>query len=48
MKECAKEFIEFLKSKGFEIRVKEEEKTIIVGFISAIDKEKKVFFYHCI
>lgn len=43
MKECAKEFIEFLKSRGFEIRVKEEEKTIIVGFISTIDEEKKVF-----
>lgn len=44
MKECAKEFIEFLKSKGFEIRVREEEERIIVGFISVIDKEKKVFF----
>lgn len=44
MKECAKEFIEFLKSKGFEIRVREEGKKIIVGFISVIDKEKKVFF----
>lgn len=43
MKECAKEFIEFLKSRGLEIRVKEEEKVIIVGFISAIDEEKKVF-----
>ena len=44
MKECAKEFIEFLKSKGFEIRVREEGERIIVGFISVIDKEKKVFF----
>lgn len=44
MKECAKEFIEFLKSKGFEIRVREEEERIIVGFISVIDKEKKAFF----
>ncbi|WP_294358722.1 hypothetical protein [uncultured Clostridium sp.] len=44
MKECAKEFIEFLKSRGFEIRVKEEDKLTIVGFISKIDEEKKVFF----
>ena len=44
MKECAKEFIEFLKSKGFEIRVREEEERRIVGFISVIDKEKKAFF----
>ena len=36
MKECAKEFIEFLKSKGFEIRVKEEEKTIINALIVQI------------